>query len=394
MGQAPNDRQAQRLPRWKRFSRATLVTLGVLAVLLIAVRLALPHVLRSAINARLAKIPDYTGWVDRVGVSLWRGAYTLHGVVILKRNGAVKVPYFRANKIDFSVAWRELFRKKFVGDIAAERPMLTLIAGPSSDVTQLAADHRWQDAINDIFPINITWLKITDGQLRYINHTTRPEVDIRVAHIRALATGLRNRAEETGNEFPATIVLEGETIGGGGLKIAAQLEPLALDPHFLLKLELEKVSLPAMNEFLRAYGGFDVSQGTFSNYMEVVAHDGHFRGYCKPFFDQVDFRQPPGETRNIKQEVWEWFVSSFATIFKNHPRDEVATKIPFSGEFKNLDVQRWESFRNMLRHAFIHPLQKKLDSTAPGGVGAKDEKGLLPKAKKPVATTAPPSAPH
>ena len=384
MGPSPNDRQSQRLPRWKRFPRATLVTLGMLAVLLIVARVALPHVLRSAINSRLKRIPDYTGWVDRVGVGLWRGAYTLHGVVIQKRTGRMAEPYFRAEQIDFSVAWRELFHKKFVGDIAVDKPMLTLIAGPSSDVTQLAADHRWQDAINDIFPINITWLKITDGQLRYINHTTRPEVDIRVAHVRALATGLRNRAEETGNEFPATIVLEGETIGGGGLKIAAQLEPLARDPHFLLKLELEKVSLPAMNEFLRAYGGFDVSRGTFSNYMEVVAHDGHFEGYCKPFFDQADFRQPPGETRNIKQEVWEWFVSSFATIFKNHPRNEVATKIPFSGEFRNLDVHVWQTLRNLLHHAFVHPLQKKLDSKAPGGVGATDEKGVLPKAVVPV----------
>src|ERR1019366_8952494 len=161
MGQKPNEGQTAPRRGWKRCSRATLFTLAVVGVLLIAARAALPYVLRKAINARLDRIPDYTGWVTEVGVGLWRGAYTLNGVVIQKRNGAVKEPYFRAERIDFSVAWRELFRGKFLGAAAANRPMLTLIAGPSSDVTQLSADHRWQDAINYSFPINITWLKIT-----------------------------------------------------------------------------------------------------------------------------------------------------------------------------------------------------------------------------------------
>lgn len=370
--------------RLRRFSRRTLIVLGVLVLVLIAARLALPYAMRRAINSRLDKIPDYTGHVNDVHVGLWRGAYTLKGVVISKRNGLVIEPFFQADRIDFSLAWRELLHRKFVGDIALEKPMLTLVEGNSSETTQVAADRRWQDAIKDIFPIDITWLKITDGQLRYINDTMTPKVDIRVAHVRALASGLRNRAEDEKNEFPATIQLDGETIGSGVLKIATQVEPLAPQAHFLLKLELEKVSLPAMNEFLRAYAGVDVSKGTFSGYLEVAARNGHFEGYFKPFFDQVDFSQPEGKSRNLKQEVWEWFVATFAAIFKNHPRDEVATKIPFSGEFKNLDVHLWQTIKNLLHHAFVHPLQKKLDSKVPGGAGATDAKGVLPKAEKPA----------
>jgi len=83
--------------------------------------------------------------------------------------------------------------------------------------------------------------------------------------------------------------------------------------------------------------------------------------------------------------------TAFATIFKNHPRDEVATKIPFSGEFKNLNVHVWETFKNLLHHAFVEPLQKKLDSKAPGGAGAKGDKGALPK-KENAATKEKPAA--
>jgi len=375
MDEPRSDGPGRRLRPWQRISRKTFILLAIVVVILVAARLALPSVLRRAINARLERIPDYTGWVDSVGVSLYRGAYTIQGLVIQKRDGQVTEPYLRADKIGFSVAWRELLRGKFVADIALQRPVLTLVEGASATSTQVTADRRWRDAMHDIFPIDITRLKITDGELRYINSTTKPQVDIRVAHIQALASGLRNRSEERGEAFPATIKLQGETIGRGILTIRTQIEPLAQQPHFLLKLQLEQVSLPALNEFLRAYAGIDVRGGIFNGYVEASARQGRFQGYFKPFFDQVDFRAPEGKSRNLKDEIWTWLVSTFATVFKNHPRDEVATKIPFSGEFKNLDVHVWETVTNLLHHAFISPLQKKLDSQAPGGAGTKEGVG-------------------
>lgn len=368
--------------RWLRYSRRGLMVVVALIVVLLIVRVSLPPVMKHFINARLEKIPEYTGSVQNVDIAVWRGAYSLRELVIIKRDGDVKDPYFRAERIDFSVAWRELIHRRLVADIALEKPMLTLVKGESKETSQVAADRRWQDAIHDIFPIDITWLKITDGQLRFINNSMTPKVDMRVAHLRALATGLRNRADESDGEFPAHLTLEGETIGGGQLKIAVQAEPLADQPHFLLKAEVEKVSLPALNEFLRAYANVDVSKGTFNGYMEAVARDGHYQGYFKPFFDQVDFSAQPGDDKALGKEVWEGFVRVFAWVFKNHARDEVATRIPFEGEFKNLSINNWESFVNLVKHAFVHPLQKKLDTQAPGGAGAKDEKGELPKGEK------------
>ncbi|MDB6168433.1 MAG: hypothetical protein JWM88_1297 [Verrucomicrobia bacterium] len=351
-------------------------------VVVAAVRLALPSILRRGITARLEKIPEYTGRVEKVDLAVWRGAYTLHRLVVMKRGDPKQDPFFRVERVDFSIAWRELIHRRLVSDIVLEKPMLTLIKAPSTEATQVAIDRRWQAAINDIFPVNITLLKVTDGEVRYVNDTLKPKVDIRVAHLRALATGLRNRPDESGGEFPARLTFEGETIGGGSLKLAAQAEPLAAEPHFLLKAEVERVSLPALNEFLRAYAGVDVSKGTFSGYLEVAARDGHYQGYFKPFFDQVDFSEQPGESEPVSRQLRELFVRMFTWVFKNHPRDEVATRIPFEGEFKNLNYSTWETFLNMVRHAFVHPLQKKLDSQAPGGEGAKGDEAKLPEPKK------------
>jgi len=232
----PARARARRRPRAARI--AWLVMAGVV-VLFVAARLALPFILRDAINRRLDHIPDYAGHVDEVGVHLWRGAYSMHGLEIVKRNGQVRERFFSARDIDFSVAWRELFRGKFVSDIYADGVNLNFVKGPDPGTSQLEADRRWQDVINDLFPIDITFLKITDGQLRFVNTASHPRVDVRVAHATVLATGLRNRPSNAGEIYPAFIGIEGESIGGGKLKIVTHAEPLAATPHFYLKLQVE-----------------------------------------------------------------------------------------------------------------------------------------------------------
>jgi hypothetical protein len=64
----------------------------------------------------------------------------------------------------------------------------------------------------------------------------------------------------------------------------------------------------------------------------------------------------------VGQQVWETMVRGFAWVFKNHARDQVATRIPFSGEFSNIEIRKWDSFKNLVRHAFVRPLLESLDS--------------------------------
>lgn len=333
-------------------------------------RLALPGLLRDAINRRLGRIPDYTGRVEGIDVGLWRGAYALRGIEITKREGGIKQPFFKAKEVDFSLAWRELLRGKVVSDIRVEEAALNFVRGPSEATTQLPADRRWQEVIHDLFPIDITFFEIRESRLHYVDESVEPRVDVQVAHLEVIATGLRNRTEDDDQEFPARIDLTGETLGGGRLRIATEVEPLAPQPHFLLKLELEQVSLPALNDFLRAYGGVDVSAGTFNGYLEMTAREGRFDGYFKPFFENVDFKDVPGQDKRVGEQIWEGVVRFFAFVFKNHRRDQVATRIPFSGEFGSTEVGAWKTFVNLLRHAFVRPWPEKLESrTKPGAEG-------------------------
>src|SRR5207249_3845322 len=53
---------------------------------LIAFRLYLPTLVKNKANETLNKIPGYQGHIDAVHLHLWRGAYSIDGVQLLKLN--------------------------------------------------------------------------------------------------------------------------------------------------------------------------------------------------------------------------------------------------------------------------------------------------------------------
>ncbi len=75
--------------------RKLLITLGAIAVVLLALRLALPGWLLERINERMARMGDYQGHVEGIDLFLWAGEYTLDEVTIEKRTHDIPVPFFK-----------------------------------------------------------------------------------------------------------------------------------------------------------------------------------------------------------------------------------------------------------------------------------------------------------
>jgi hypothetical protein len=46
---------------------------------------------------------------------------------------------------------------------------------------------------------------------------------------------------------------------------------------------------------------------------------------------------------------------------KNHPKDQLATKVPISGSYTNSSVGIWTATATLLQNVFIHALVPKLD---------------------------------
>lgn len=346
-----------------RWSRRTLVLVATLLVLLLAARVAAPFVLKNAINRRLARVGGYHGSVGDIDLALWRGAYAIDDAHITRRIGSDYQPFFDADHIDFSLAWRELFHGHIHGDIAAESVTLAYVPVPKHTSATNVRAAPWQQVIQDIFPIDVTRFEITRGRLAYRDDQADPPVDIALENLDLTVTGLRNRVTPGGPPLPAHLDLSGTSIGGGQVEAHADLAPLADQPTFDLAAQIERVDLPALNAYLRAYGNVDVSAGTFSLYSELAARDGHFEGYLKPFFADVSFKDLGESDKNLAQRLWESVVSGLVTLFKNKSRDELATRIPLSGDFSTVSVGRWRAFVNLLRNGFIQALTQRLEGS-------------------------------
>ena len=397
--------------RVRSWPRRTAITIGIIALVLIVARIALPYVVKNQVNDRLSSIPGYVGHVEDIGITLIRGAYTLDGVAIYKIDGAAREPFFLAKRIDFSVAWRALFRGQVVSDIYVDEMNLTFVAASTDAQGQKDIDRRWQGVVEDLFPLDITHFEVRNGMVRYKDLTRQPPVDLFVRQAQLVATGLRNRARRGDGEFPAEITLVGETLGRGDLNLSIAAEPLAAQPHFHLSAKLENVNLPDLNQSLKAYANVDVGRGTFQMAAEMAGKDGGFQGYVKPFFEDLDFNSLEDKKKNVFSRVWENIVGGLAWLVKNKPRDQVGTRIPFQGRFGDPQVGLWTTITNLFRHGFIRAFNPTVEGSVnpenvlPSGksadgkdvAGQKEERpspnAKSPDEKRPGAPTGRPSAP-
>lgn len=101
-----------------------------IVLILIALRIALPYIVKDYVNKTLSEIPGYKGIVEDIDMNLWRGAYEIEKVSLVKTDGKVPVPFFSADKIDLSVQWGALFEGSIVGEIVLENPKINFVAGP------------------------------------------------------------------------------------------------------------------------------------------------------------------------------------------------------------------------------------------------------------------------
>ncbi len=359
---APDSRPAW-LRRVLRWPRRLLWALLILAVLLVALRIALPVIIRHQIVARLDAVEGYAGEVGDIDLALFRGAYVIEDIAIRKVEGVSGQPFFSARRIDFSIAWRELFRGHLRSEIYAEAPALAFVNAGSDAQSQTGAGRAWQDVIQDIFPIDITLLEITDGDIRYADTGAEPPVDLRLTSVEGTATGLRNRRDAAaGDTLPASISATADTAGGGRLDLDVRLAPLADELTLQLAFDLRGLDLRALNNFLLSTANVDVHRGTLDLYVEVAAADGAYEGYAKPFLNDLDFKSEADEDKPLGQRIWESLVAGAALLVKNDERDQVATRIPFSGRFEESQVGIWTTIRTLFRHGFIQALSENYDN--------------------------------
>lgn len=192
--------------------------------------------------------------------------------------------------------------------------------------------------------------KITNGDVGIVNKDTTP-------NYRVFLGQLNMTIEDFSNHFDkgiARVDLTGRFMGNGKLTTRAVIRPQSPLPDFDLNVKIVKTKLASMNNVLRAYADVDVTEGTFAFFSEMTVQKGHVKGYVRPFFKDVDVYDPEQDKeKGFFHQVYEGLIESLTDLFKNVPREEVATEMTISGPLSDPRASTWEVLINLVKNAFF-----------------------------------------
>ena len=348
---------------WRRIG----IVFVALLILLVAARMALPTFLRYYVNRVIDQNPLYEGRVGLIEVHLYRGAYTIDDIRLLKRTGNVPVPFFSTKKLDLAIEWDALLHRKIVGRVKFEKPELNFVdSGESGDPSQgqTGADGPWLEMIRDLFPFKINSAIVNDGSIHFRTFNKQPQVDVYLSSIQAAIENLKNVRDET-TPNAATVRANALAMDQAKLELQMKFNPFSYRPSFQLAVRLLGLDVAKLNDLARAYGKFDFEHGMFDLVVECEAREGLARGYVKPLFRNLQVIT----LQDIKEDIakpdplklfWEALVGVTTRVLSNPPRNQFATVIPFTGDLSNPQVGVLSAVGNILRNAFIRAYLPRL----------------------------------
>ena len=353
----------------KKRYRFPLWTLLSLAIVLVGLHIALPWLLRDYLNDRLANMGDYRGHISDIDLALWRGAYQINGLNIVKLNGKVPVPLLEAPVIDLSVSWRALWEtRSVVAEVAFERPQLTFVDGGTAASSQTGEGVDWRAQLKGLLPIHINEIRVHDGTLAFRNFNAKPPIDLQANEIDARLLNLSN-VNISDNPRPANLQATAKVFEQAPLQADANFGPLGQLDDFDLRLRITDIQLKQLNSFTRAYADFDFAAGHGDFVMELDARQGKLKGYAKPLLRDMevfDWQQDvAAKDKNLLTGAWEALVGGGSWLLKNQRKDQFATRVDIDGDLNAYDVSRWQAFKAILRNAFVQAFNSRFDSQEP-----------------------------
>jgi len=332
------------------------VAFVIIVVLLVAARLALPHFVQRYVNKVLDENPSYDGHIGDVDIHLWRGAYSIDDIDIVKTEGKSPVPFFKAKKLDLSLGWKELLEGAISARIKFYEPVVNFVDSKDPKGKQSGKEGSWGDTVDKLVPFDISRLEIENGAMHFRNFQAKPPVDLSLTQLQVSLRNLTNSKDEDKDLF-ATCDASAVAIGGGKLDLDLKLNPRATKPTFELKAKLIGMELKALNAFFKKYASLDFSSGRGDIVTEINAKNGILGGYVKPLIkniDVLDFKDDIEKDKDgVFQVVWEAIAGTIVQLFKNQPKDQLATEIPITGSLDNPSTGIFVAIGGVLRNAFI-----------------------------------------
>jgi hypothetical protein len=332
---------------WRKIAIGTAL---ILILALIGARVYLPYWVTDYVNRQINDIKGYSGSISDVDINLWRGAYQIHNLKIFKTGADIPVPFVDIKTSDLSVQWAALFDGAIVAEIDLYDAHLNFAVDKKGRDIQTGEGAGWSKFVDALSPLDINHLNIHGGEISFQDFSARQPVDIFIKDIALEVENLKD-VKDNDKTLPSPIRLSGHSIGGGKVQATGAMNIIRETPDFDLDIKLENAALPSINAYSRSIAAVDFEKGSLSIYIEAAARDGKLRGYIKPIATDVSMvsLEKDGNPLSV---LWQSVVSVFAEIFKNHGKDQLATRIPIEGDIDNPETDTWSAVVGIFRNTF------------------------------------------
>ncbi|HEX8877745.1 MAG TPA: DUF748 domain-containing protein [Phycisphaerales bacterium] len=321
----------------------------------------LPSLVRDHINDVLAQPADYTGRVEDVDLNLWRGAYSIKGVRIVKSTARLPVPFVDVQRIDISVDWSSLLNGTVRGKLRLDTPQVHFVDGPTPAESQSGAHQPWLAMMRKLFPFRLDKVELVDGEVHFQAFHERPSVDVYLTDLHLTVSNLTN-VQNTVDPLLATVTGRAKAMDSGRVELDMRLNPDEYRPTFELAAKLVDMDVTKLNSMARAYGGFDFEGGRFDFVVELTARDGLLDGYAKPLFRDATILGPDDVRKNNPLEfIWQSLAGAVGTVLTNPPRDQFGTRFAIRGDLDDPRTSVLEIVLNTLRNAFVQAYLPNLE---------------------------------
>lgn len=341
-----------------------------LRILLVALHLALPFLVRDYLNDKLADMGDYRGQISDVDLAWWRGAYRINSLEIVKREGDVPVPLLDAPSIDLAVSWQALWHKRaVVARVVFEHPEVNFVdGGKQAQQTQTGAGVDWRAQMEKLLPITLDELRVVDGRVAFHNYRSQPPVKLEARQVEASLYNLTNVADAQGQRVAR---FEGHALllGHAHLEVSAVFDPFENFQDFEFRVRTTDIELRRLNDFSSAYGKFDFNAGHGDEVIEASAENGQLDGYIKPLLRDVDVfnwqQDVQREDKGLFRSIWEALVGGGETVLKNQRKNQLATRVELSGSVEDQNASPFQAFLAILRNGFVQAFNARYENAPP-----------------------------
>jgi len=345
-------------------------TVAGLVVVLIALNIALPYLVRNYLNDKLANMGDYRGEIADVDLALWRGAYRINGLQIVKVDGKVPVPFVKAPLIEFAVSWHSLwYDHAVVAEGHFVRPEINFVdGGANKQASQTGKGTDWREQLGKLLPITLDEVQIHDGRVTFRNFNSKPPVNMNATNVDASIYNLTNVVDKEGKRDAR---FEGKALllGHAPLETTATFDPLSNFEDFEFRLRAKDIELKRMNDFASAYGKFDFNAGHGDVVIEAKAEKAKVTGYIKPLLRDVDVfdwqQDVENKNKGLFRSVWEALVGGTETVLKNQIKNQFATRVQLSGNVHQQNINGFEAFLQILRNGFVQAFNARYERPKP-----------------------------